>query len=713
MGDYPFRDLAPLLNPKSIAVVGASERAGSAGRLVMENLLNLGFAGKLYPVNPAQGEVLGLKTYPDLASLPEPVEMAAVLLGADRVLPALEQGVKNGLKAAWVLASGYAESGADGKVRQQELANFANGNGLLVCGPNCVGLANLVDRSATYSVALSPANQAGQVSAVMQSGAICMGLANAARFGFRYLISSGNEAVLDSSDYIGYLAGDPGTKVIIAFLEGIRSPEKFTAAATAANRAGKPVLIVKVGKSETARRTVQAHTGSLAGSDAVLSEVFRKYGIMRLDSLDELLEATELFLNCPLPETDGVGLLSLSGGQIGLVADLAQNLALEFPEFSEAGKAELKDILPPYAAIANPLDAWGNGDLEKMYPGCVAAVAREKHISLIAAARDTPPAVAPREIEQSIQVANAMIKARQETGKPVVMFSNVSTGFNREVHEVLKAGGVPYLQGTPETLRAIQVFEQYAEYRRKSGGQVFTTSAPPASLGQWKQTLASRKGTLSEVEGRKLLADYGIRGPREFVAGTAAEACKAAEQVGYPVVLKINSPDITHKTEAGGVKINLADKEAVSAAYGEVMRLARAFKPDAKLEGVIIQEMLPRTAVEVILGVMRDPGFGPVVVFGSGGILVELVKDSALRIPPVSLADAGEMIASTRGYKLLQGFRGRPAADIDALADALVNLSRLAVDLADHISALDINPLMVLPRGQGVCAVDALVEIIS
>jgi len=710
---YPdsFQDLTPLLNPKKIAVVGASERPGSAGRLVLENLRNLGFAGKIYPVNPALQTVMGYTSYPDLESLPEPAEMAAVLLGADKVLPALKLGVENGLKAAWVLASGYAESGDEGKVRQEELARFAQETGLLICGPNCIGVANLVDRVAAYSVALSPLNQAGSVSAVMQSGAICMGLANSARFGFRYLISSGNEAVLDSSDYLGYLVGDPGTKVIIAFLEGIRNPQKFMAAAKAATEVGKPILIIKVGKSETAQRTVQAHTGSLAGSDKVLTEVFRKYGVVRLDSLDELLEATELFLNSPLPQTEGVGLLSLSGGQIGLVADLAQNLGLEFPLFTEKGKKALLDILPPYATIANPLDAWGSGDLEMMYPGCVAAVASEPHISLIAAARDTPPAVAAREVEQSIQVAKAMIKARQETGKPVVMFSNVSAGFHNEVHEILRAGGVPYLQGTPETLRAIQVFEQYAAYRRKQNVKEIMGCPSPNSLMAWKERLQVKNGALSEVEGLRLLADYGIRGPRALVASTENDARRAADNIGYPVVLKILSADIQHKTEAGGVKVGLKDGDTVVAAYREVMDSARHNKPDAKLDGVIIQEMIIPSSVEVILGLVCDPGFGPVVVFGSGGILVELVNDSSLRLPPLSRSEGLALIESTRGVKLLRGFRGRPAADVDALVNALVCLSQLAVDLGDKISALDINPLMVLPQGQGVCAVDALVEI--
>ena len=709
----PFRDLSPLLNPKGIAVIGASEKPGSAGRLVLENLKQLNYPGKVYAVNPTQTSVIGFPCFPDLQSLPEPVEMAAVLLGADKVLPTLAVAAANGLKAAWVLASGFAEAGPEGKARQAELAHFAAETGLLVCGPNCVGVLNLLDHFAAYSVALSPATPAGCVSAVLQSGAIAMGLANSARIGFRYLISSGNEAVLDSADYIGFLVNDPGTRVIVAFIEGIRHPATFVSAAQAASQAGKPILVIKVGKSETARRTVQAHTGSLAGSDAVLDEVFRQYGVVRLDSLDELTEAIELFVHCPLPKTEGVGLLSLSGGQIGLIADLAPTATIEFPPFSEAGKAALTKVLPPYSAIANPLDAWGSGDLEKTYPGCVAVVAREPQISLIAAARDTPPAVAQREVAQSLQVAQALLKARQETGKPVVMFSNVSTGFHPEVHSLLKAGGVPYLQGTAETLRAIQAFERYAVFRRRLEQSEAAGSPSPASLPEWKTRLRHLKGTLSEVDGRRLLAEYGIRGPRERVAENAAEACLAAEHIGFPVVLKILSPDIQHKTEAGGVKVGLQDAEAVAHAFHEVMESARRYRPDAKLEGVIVQEMIPANAVEVIAGLLCDEEFGPVVVYGSGGVLVELLRDSVLRLPPLSQAEALSMIEATRGVKLLREFRGRPAADMKALTKALVGLSQLAVDLGGQLAALEINPLMVLPEGEGVCAVDTLVEIFS
>jgi acyl-CoA synthetase (NDP forming) len=718
-----FRDLSPLLNPRAVAVVGASERHGSAGRLALQNLRNLEYQGTVYAVHPRHKEVLGFPCYPDLNSLSGPVDSVAVLLAAEGVLPTLETAVEVGAQAAWVLASGFAEAGSEGKTRQADLARFAEETGLMVCGPNCIGVANLVDRVATYSAALSPSTRAGGVSAVVQSGAICLGLVNTARFGFRYLISSGNEAVLDSADYIGYLASDPHTQVIIAFVEGIRSPQKFVAAAQAAAEAGKPILLVKAGRSEAARRAVRAHTGSLAGSDAVCDAVFRRLGVMRVDTLDELMETAELFLTCPLPAGEGVGLLSLSGGQIGLVADLAQDLGLEFPAFSEEAQQALTEILPSYSPIANPLDAWGSGDLERTYPACVEVVSREEDIHLLAVSRDTPPEVASREVEQSLSVAEAAVWAARETGKPVLLFSNLSVGFQQEVKKVLDEGGVPYLQGTQETLRAIQAFMRYASFRRRMGESIAAGCPSPADLSDWRRRLQRVRGTLrlvlsevegpvlSEVEGRHLLAAYGIPGPREAVVATAEEAVEAAQRIGYPVVLKVLSPDIHHKTEIGGVRVGLMDEAAVVTAFREVMEAAWWHHPQARLEGALVQEMIPTDAVEVILGVLQDPDFGPVVVFGSGGILVELLKDSSLRLPPLSHEEALEMIHETRGARLLQGFRGRPPADIEAVADALVRVSQLAVDLGDLVAALDINPLMVLPKGQGVRAVDVLVEL--
>jgi acyl-CoA synthetase (NDP forming) len=406
-----------------------------------------------------------------------------------------------------------------------------------------------------------------------------------------------------------------------------------------------------------------------------------------------------------------VGLLSLSGGQIGLIADLAQDLGLDFPAFSAEAKTALEKILPPFSSIANPLDAWGSGDLEATYPACVDVVSQEDDVHLLAVSRDTPVDVAGREVEQSLAVAQAAVKAARGTGKPVLLFSNLCAGFDPQVKRVLDEGGVPYLQGTRETLRAIQAFLGYGEFRRRRAEIVETGSPSPANLPWWRRRL--EEGALSEVEGRRLLGDYGIRGPEERVAASADAAVEAARTIGFPVVLKILSPDIHHKTEIGGVRVGLGDDQAVRSAFQEVLAAARERHPDADLQGVLIQEMVGDDAVEVIVGLLQDADFGSVVVFGSGGILVELFKGSSLRLPPLSRRDAREMIQETQAARLLTGFRGRPAADVEALVDALVRVSQLAVDLGDLIAALDINPMMVLPEGEGVRAVDALVEVVS
>ena len=704
-----FRDLSALLNPTAIAIVGASERYGTPGRIALENLWHLSYQGAVYPVNPNYEEILGWQCYPDLKSLPAPVEAVAIMLGAERALPILGTTAEIGARAAWVLAVGFAEADADGEARQAEMVRLAEDTDLLICGPNCIGVANLIDRVALYSVALSPENRVGRVSVISQSGAVMMGMANAARFGLRYLISTGNEAVLDSSDYIGHLVNDPHTKVIVAFLEGIRSPRKFIAAASAAAEIGKPILALKVGRSELARRTVQAHTGSLAGADAVVDAVFRRLGVVRLNTINELLEAATLFATCPQPRGEGVGLLSLSGGQVGLVADLAQEVGLVFPTLSKDTCTALAQILP-YTAIGNPLDAWGTQSRGGVFRACMDLVSRDEAVHLVAVTRDTPPAVAPLEVEQSLAEAETAVQVARETGKPVLMFSNPSTGFQEDVKRLLDEGGVPYLQGTRATLQAIKAFLGYARFSRGAGDLEAGGSPSPTTLPEWRERLQKGQMGLSEIDGRRLLADYGIPGPREEVVTTEQEAIQSAQRIGYPVVLKILSPDIQHKTEIDGVRVALGDETDVAAAFREVIATGKHHYPNARLEGALVQEMITSDAVEVILGILRDPDFGPVMVFGSGGTLVEVLKDSALRLPPLNTQGALEMIQETQGARLLEGFRGRPPADVDALANALVHLSQLAADLGDLITALDINPLMVLPKGSGVRAVDVLVE---
>lgn len=708
--NQPAIDLTPLLQPRAIAVVGASDRPG-AGSLVLENLRRLGFAGAVYPVNPKYRELAGWRCYPSLQDAPGPVDSVAILLGHQRVLPVLQEAAAIGARGAWSLASGFSEAGPEGEALQREVAQFCRAHQIALCGPNCIGVVNFHTRAATYSVALpDSAMTPGHVGVVAQSGAVCLGLANANRgLGFSTLISSGNEAALDNADYIAYLADDPQTRVIIAFIEGFKRPERFTAAARKAFDAGKPLLVVKVGRSAVAQRATRAHTGSLAGADAVHDAVFRKLGVVRLESLDELLEAAELFLKAPLPAGRGVGLLTLSGGQIGLIGDLMAGIDLTLPELSPEARAGLGQALPPYSALANPLDAWGAGNFEETYPACMRIIADEPEIHLVGVARDSSPGIAEREITQSNVILEAAAAASRATGKPVAVFANIANGIEPAVKARADALGLPLLQGTRASLRAMEALIQYAERKRQPAapGQPGPVSAAEAArLRQW---LAGEPESLTESAGKRLLAAYGIPVTREGLAASTEEAVRLAAEMGRPVALKIASPDILHKTEAKGVLLGLTEPGQVRAGFERILANARAYNPQARLAGVLVQEMVPAGAVEVIAGASVDPEFGPVVVFGMGGILVELIKDAALRLAPVTAAEAAAMVAETRGAALLRGFRGAPPADLDALAGAIVRLSHLAYDLRDDIAAVDVNPLMVLPAGQGVIAADALV----
>lgn len=703
-------DLRPLLAPRSIAVVGASEGRG-AGPTVLGNLRQLGYAGEVYPVNPRYRELAGWRCYPSLDDVPGPVDTVAILLSSGLVLPILRQASDLGIRAAWALASGFAEAGPGGVALQREVAAFARERGIALCGPNCIGMVNVHARAATYSTALPASLRPGHVGGVIQSGAVCLGLVNSNRgLGFSTIVSTGNEAVLDNADYIAYLADDPQTKVIVAFIEGFRRPDGFVEAAERARAAGKPLLVVKVGRSAVAQRATVAHTGSLAGADAIHDAVFRRHGVVRLDSLDEMLEAAELFLAARLPRGRAVALLTLSGGQIGLIGDLARDLDLHLPELSPEVRELLATVLPSYSPIANPLDAWGAGNYEETYPACLEIVARDPAIDLVGVARDTSPGIADREVRQSEVIVDAAIRVGAATDKPVVVFANVSTGLEPSIQQRAADGGVPLLQGTRESLRAIEALVWYAEHRR---GVAASSEEPapvePAVLARIREDLAARPGPLGEAAAKRILAAAGIAVTRESSAGSRDQAVVRAREIGYPVALKVDSADIAHKTEAGGVVLDLRDDDQVRRAFEQIMRSARAYDPEARVDGVTVAEMVPPDAIEAIVGSITDPEFGPVVVFGLGGVLVELARDSVLRLAPVTQPEALEMTEGIRAAELLRGFRGRPPADVAALADVIVRVSHLAAGLREEVAAIDINPLMILPAGRGVVAADALI----
>ncbi len=703
----PRANLQSLFWPSSIAVVGASERSGP-GRQVIENLQQLGFGGRILPIHPERSSVLGLPCYPSLTAAHAAVgtiDAAAILLGRDRLSPILQEAGGVGIRGAWAFASGFAEAGSEGRALQNDVVAICRDYGIAFCGPNGVGFLNLVGRSAAFSAPVSPRLRVGNIAAVTQSGSIGLALANSARgLGYSFLVSSGNEAVLDSADYIDFFLDDPGTQVVLAFIEEFRNPERFIDAARRARTIGKPLIVLKVGRSELAQRAVTAHTGALAGSDAVCDAVLRKHGVLRARDLDEMLETAEAFsrLGSCLPKGDRVGMLAVSGGEISLIGDLSEGMSFIFPEWSEPTRASFAAVLPEYSAIGNPLDAWGSGRVEETYPRCVDAATADD-VDLVVISQDAPPGMAPRQVEQYTTIARAAAEARRRSGKPIVAISNLSGGLDPELRKVFVDGGVPLLQGTREGLRAV---EQLIEYGRRP------PTAPtesPASRGA--KSLRTRGGVLDEVESKALLRDYGIPTVEETLCHQEDQAIEVARRFGYPVVVKAISAQLPHKTEAGVVALNVEDDAGLRAAYRKVLQQARRHVDDSAIAGALIQRMVGGAVAELIVGIVADRTFGPVIVFGLGGVFVELFCDRSLAIPPVSIEEAEAMIAGTKAARLLAGFRGSPPGDLASVAQVIVNLSKMAQDHGDRIRAVDVNPLLVLPQGEGVVAVDGLVEL--
>ena len=464
-----MKDLSPLLRPQTIAVVGASEKFG-AGSLVIDNLRVLGFQGNIVPINPRYKEIFGYPCYPSLAEVPAQVKIdcVAILLGFGQVNPVLEEAGRRGIRGAWAFASGFAETGAAGAKLQAELKRICSANRIHFCGPNCVGYANLQDRVGTYSAPISPSLRKGGVSAVAQSGSVILALANSNRgIGFNFLISSGNEAVVDLADYLEYLVEDERTEVIIAFIESIRRPEAFIRACTKAAEVGKPIIALKVGKSEIARQVALSHTGALTGADGIQGALLKKMGVIRVDDLDQLLETAEAFARCRsrLPKGNGVGAIAVSGGEIGLISDLAEGLSLRFAPLSAGARKELRKRLPAFTAIANPLDGWGSGDLVETYPACLEVLAKEEDVDLILVSQDSPPGMAEKQIKQYADVARAAVRAAG-SGKPVVAISHVSGGVDSTIRGILEQGNIPFLQGTREGLLALHHLIEYARFQR-------------------------------------------------------------------------------------------------------------------------------------------------------------------------------------------------------------------------------------------------------
>ena len=714
--------LDPLFTPRSIAVIGASPNGG-AGSIVLRNMQRLGYTGTVYPINPKYKEIFGYPCYASLRDLPAPADCAAVLLGSRSLLPMLEEAHAAGVKGVWGFASGFAETGGEGRAMQRRIHDFCHESGLLFCGPNCVGYANITDKTCMYSAPLPQAFRPGDIGVIAQSGAVLLALGNANRMaGFSRLISSGNEAALGLADYMDYLADDDATHVIALFIETIRDPEAFAAACSRAAEKGKPVIALKVGRSELACRVAATHTGAIAGSDRILDAFFRRANVMRVNTLDDLLETAVLFsglrgLSAGSPK---VGMATVSGGEMGMLADVCADSGLVFPPVSEAGKERLRKVLPPYAPISNPLDAWGSGDLREAYPASLGILAAEEDVETLIVSQDIPGNMAPEQVEQFSDVARAAVAVRAASGKPVIVVSNISGGIDPAIGDILAQGNVPVVQGSGVGIPAIRRWIDWCAARAAktaSPSPRKDSSTPSILPPELASELDASSGVLPYALSARLLRHFGIAIDHEELAVSLEEGMAAAGRIGYPVALKAASPDIAHKTETGLVKLNLRTGAEFAAAWRELEGILAQHHAGARREGMLVQGMVRSAGgksgdvVETIVGVNRDGGFGSAVMVGLGGVFVELLRDVSLELAPLSPEGARAMIGRLKAAKLLTGFRGRAASDVEALSDVLVRVAAMCCALGDRLVSLDLNPVMVLPEGEGVRIVDIVMQV--
>ena len=708
MPDERSAAMCSLLRPASLTVVGASD--GGIAELTVENLRQGGYSGPIYPVHPRRAEAYGLPCYPSIAALPGPVDCAVVAVNRQNSVRVLEDLVEAGIQAAVVYASGFADGGTEGKALQQRLVEVAHAAGIAVCGPNCMGLVHVPSGARLTGYHLPPAMRPGHVAAIMQSGSVFFALAHNTRgLRFNYLISSGNEAVTDLCDHLEAVLADPQTRVVALFVEGIRHPERFLALVEQAHRQEVPVLVLKVGRSQTGARFAVAHTGALAGSDAVFTAVCQAHGLHRVHDIDELMDLAGAFATgMRLPSGPGVAAVTDSGGERTLLADLAEDIGVSFPPLAPATQQALAGVLPFPDSIANPLDAWGIGDARTAYPQCLRLLAEDPAIDVVALSTDAVDGSPEAGI-----YADSVIETARLTDKTVVLLSNVSSGQDEPGVARALAAGVPVLRGSVTGLRVITHLIAAGRRRQRAPSVPYVSPLAADELAQLRAELTARgrrgETMLDEYGAYAVLARYDIPIARHILVHSREEALAAGAALQAPLVLKICSARLQHKTDAGAVALGLRDAEEVGAAYE---RQAARFAQLDEGSGVpgLVQEMVAG-GLETIVGLSRDPQWGLVLAFGLGGVLVEVLKDIQFALPPLDAESVDRLLSEIKAAPLLHGHRGTPPRDLQALRASMLGLSALAMDLGDLIEEVDINPLLALPAGEGALAVDALVRL--
>ncbi len=681
--------LKPFFDSSGVAIIGASNKSNKLSFGIVKNLSLYGFKGKIYPVNPKVDEILGYKCYSDILNVPDPLDLAVIVLPAANILPIIQDCEKRGVKAVTVISGGFKELGPSGEALEQKIVRFVKEHGMRMIGPNCVGTMSL--HTGLNTTFISGVPETGGIGFLSQSGAVLGGVVDYVKgkgIGFSHFSSLGNEADVTETDMIEYLGEDPLTTVIAAYVEQIRDGQRFISVARQVSRK-KPIVLLKAGRTSAGARAVSSHTGSLAGSHTAYQAAFAQSGVIEVQTVSDLFDVSQAFALQKLPKSNRVAILTNSGGPAALLSDSLANNGFSIADLQNSTMQALREVLNPSAQVANPVDMLGGAEPQD-YEQTMRFLVADPNVDVIV------PILVPQALVNPIEVAEKISEVAATTDKTVIAIM-MGDSLVREPRVVLHRHKVPMVVFPESVGTILGLMKTYSEWLSVGQEKPVKFENTKKEVVQKIIGQAKHTGSLGEALTRPVLEAYGIPLISGNTAQNEEEAGALAEKLGFPVVMKINSPDILHKSDVGGIRLNLNNGEAVKKAFQEMYNSIRGKMPDAKLEGVIIEALAPK-GQEVIVGMKRDAGFGPLMMFGLGGIFVELFKDVSFRVAPLTRKDALEMIERTRAAKLLTGYRGQKPADLEAVVDVILRLSQLAVDF-EEIEEIEINPLLVLEQG--------------
>src|SRR5512136_429863 len=689
--------LEAFTQPKGVAVVGASPSPGKLGHAVLQNVIQYGYTGHIYPINPTAREILGLPAYPSVLDIPGPVDLAVVLVPAKAVPGVLDECGRKGIGGAVVISAGFREVGREGRQLEGQLVETARRYGMRVVGPNVLGIIDTVAGLNGSFAAGMP--KRGHIAFMSQSGALCTSILDMALgqgIGFSRFYSIGNKADLNEIDFLRAWSEDPETNVIVAYLEGINDGAEFMKTARQVTRK-KPVVSIKSGTTSAGSRAASSHTGTLAGSERAYDAAFKQVGIIRAGSVQDLFDFTQAFDRQPLPESNAVAVVTNAGGPGIMASDAIERSGMRLASLTPEVQQRLRAALPAAASVVNPIDVLGDAPAER-YALAIEAALGDPNVGIVLVV------LTPQTATQIPETARVLGEMARKYAKPTFA-AFMGDPAIRPAVDVLTEYSVPNYQ-VPE--RAVAAIAAMWHRRQWLNTPELAIEPVTAERDKVRQVLGhvrdEGRATAGDTEARDILAAYGVPLPKSALAKNADEAVAVAEAIGYPVVLKIASPDILHKTDIGAVKLNVASAGDVRDAFAQIVYRATRHMPDATIWGCQVQQMV-KGGKEVIIGMNRDPQFGPLIMFGLGGEYVETLKDVTFRVAPIDRREAKEMLGEVRAYNLLRGVRGEKPSDLDATADTLVRVSQLVTDFPDIVE-MDINPLLVFPAGQGVLGLD-------